>query len=91
MSKLQNLTLWKEVNKTITHGKRLDDLSKSVQHDITQPKLSVYPWRFYGDDKTLKRRFQTFLYSEYPWMRLFVSAVSLLSWGKGCSPFFLLS
>ena len=68
MSKLQNLTLWKEVNKTITHGKRLDDLSKSVQHDITQPKLSVYPWRFYGDDKTLKRRFQTFLYSEYPWI-----------------------
>ena len=23
-----------------------DDLSKSEQHDPTQPKLSVYPWRF---------------------------------------------
>jgi len=59
------------VNKTITHGKRFqnpDDLSKSEQHDITQPKLSVYPWRFYGDDKTLKRRFQAFFYSEYPWI-----------------------
>ena len=36
-----------------------DDLSKSKQHEPTQPKLSVYPWRFYGNDKTLKRRFQT--------------------------------
>ena len=36
-----------------------DDLSKSEQHDPTQPNLSVYPWRFYGSDKTLKRRFQT--------------------------------
>ena len=25
-----------------------DDLSKSEQHDPTQPKLSVFPWRFYG-------------------------------------------
>jgi len=45
-----------------------DDLSKSEQHDPTQPKLSVYSWRFYGDDKTLKRRFQTSFYSEYPWI-----------------------
>src|SRR6218665_1781015 len=65
MSKLQNLTLWKEVNKTITFP---GDLSKSEQHDPTQPKLSVYPWRFYGDDNTIKRRFQTSVYSEYPWI-----------------------
>src|SRR6218665_1137895 len=45
-----------------------DDLSKSEQHDPTQPKLSVCPWQFYGDDKTLKRRFQTSFYSEYPWI-----------------------
>ena len=47
-----------------------DDLSKSEQHDPTQPigLLSVYPWRFYGDDKTLKRRFQTSFYSEHPWI-----------------------
>jgi len=43
-----------------------DDLLKSEQHDPTQPKLSVYPWRLYEDDKTLKRRFQTSFYSEYP-------------------------
>src|SRR6218665_4187241 len=43
-----------------------DNLSKSEQHDPTQPKLSVYPWRFYGDDKTLESRFQTSSYSEYP-------------------------
>src|SRR6218665_1670062 len=43
-----------------------DDLSKSEQHDPTQPKLSAYLWRFYGDDKTLKCRFQTSFYSEYP-------------------------
>jgi len=36
-----------------------DDLSKSEQHDPAQLKLLVYPWRFYGDDETLKRRFQT--------------------------------
>jgi len=60
-----------------------DDLSKSEQHDPTQPKLSVYPWRFYGGDKTIKRRFQTSFYSEYRGlniqlkrMRLFVSAVA---------------
>jgi len=60
-----------------------DDLSKSEQHDPTQPKLSVYPWRFYGDDETLESRFQTSSYSEYPWikylikeMRLSVSAVA---------------
>jgi len=41
-----------------------DGLSKSEQHHPTQPKLSVYPWRFYGDDETLKRRFQTSFYSE---------------------------
>ena len=45
-----------------------DNLSKSEQHDPTQPKLSVYPWRFYGDDKTLESRFQTSLCSEYPWI-----------------------
>src|SRR6218665_523094 len=81
-----------------------NDLLKSEQHDPTQSKLSVYPWRFYGDNKTLKCRFQTSFYSEYPWieysikirglniqlkrMRLLVSAVSFLSWGKGNSPFF---
>jgi len=43
-----------------------DDLFKSEQHDQTQPKLSVYPWRLYEDDKTLIRRFQTSFYSEYP-------------------------
>jgi len=43
MSKLQNLTLWKEV--TITHGKHFQMImSKSAHHDPTQPKLSVYPW-----------------------------------------------
>src|SRR6218665_429661 len=41
-----------------------DDLSKSEQHDPTQTKLSVYPWRFYGDDETLECRFQTSFYSE---------------------------
>jgi len=45
----------------------LDDLSKSEQHDPTQPKLSVYLWRFYGDVKTLKRGFQTSFYFKYPW------------------------
>jgi hypothetical protein len=43
-----------------------DDLSKSEKQDPTQPKLSVYPWRFYGNDKILKRRFQTSFYSEFP-------------------------
>jgi len=28
-----------------------DDFSKSEQHDPTESKLSVYPWRFYEDDK----------------------------------------
>jgi len=64
MSKLHNLTLWKERGDQDNNAWQTfpDDLSKSEQHDrpITQPKLSVYPWRFYGDDKTLKRRFQTF-------------------------------
>ena len=45
-----------------------DDLSKSEKNDPTQPKLSVYPWRFYGSDKTMKRRFQTSFYSEFPWI-----------------------
>ena len=31
-----------------------DDLSKSEQHDPTQPKLSVYPWRLYGELEMLK-------------------------------------
>src|SRR6218665_2458578 len=99
MSKLQNLTLWIEVNKTITHGKRFQMIcQKSVGHDITQPKLSAYPWRFYGDDKTLKRRIQTFfilnirgLNIQLKRMRLLVSVVSFLSRGKVSSPFFLLS
>ena len=57
------------MNETITQWQTFpDDLSKSEQHDITQPKLSAYPWRFYGDDKTLKRRFQTCFYYEYPWI-----------------------
>src|SRR6218665_1138893 len=70
MSKLHNLTLWKERGDQDNNAwqKFPDDLSKSELHDITQPKLSVYPWRFYGDDKTLKRRFQTFFYSECPWI-----------------------
>src|SRR6218665_2308639 len=45
-----------------------DDLSKSEQHDPTHSKLSVYPWRFDGDDKTLKRRFQTSFHFEYLWI-----------------------
>src|SRR6218665_2024664 len=105
MSKLHNLTLWKERGEqdnnawqTFPESSIPDDLSKSEQHDITQPKLSVYPWRFYGDDKTLKRRFQEFfilnirgLNIQLKTMRLLVSAVSFLSWGKGSSPFSLLS
>jgi len=44
MSKLQNLTLCKEMNKTTRMANIFpDDLSKSEQHDPTQPKLSVYP------------------------------------------------
>ena len=39
---------------------------KREQHDPTQPTPLVYPWRFYGHDKTLKRRFQTSFYSVYP-------------------------
>src|SRR6218665_812287 len=59
--------------------------------------LSVYTWRSHGDDKTLKRRFQTSFYPENPWieysikyLQLFVSVVSFLSWGKRSSPFFYL-
>ena len=44
-----------------------DYLSRSQQRDPTQPKLSVYPWRFHGDNNTLKRRFETSFYSEYLW------------------------
>jgi len=60
-----------------------DDLSKSEQHDPTQSKLSLYPWQFYGDDKTLKHRG---LNIQLKRMRLFVSFVSFLSWGKGSFP-----
>src|SRR6218665_626637 len=86
MSKLQNFTSWKEVNKTITHGKHFQMIcQKSEQHDPTQPKLSVYSWRFYGDDKILKRRFQTSFYSEYPWIEYSIKHDAPVRF----SPFFL--
>ena len=48
MSKLHNLTLWKERGDQDNNAWQTfpDDLSKSEQHDrpIIQPKLSVYPW-----------------------------------------------
>ena len=76
MSKLHNLTLWKERGKQDNNAWQTftDDLSKVNNMIIislsrlTQLKLSVYPWQFYGDHKTLKRRFQAFFYSEYPWI-----------------------
>jgi len=52
MSKLQNLTFWGEQDNNAWQMFP-NDLSKSEQHDPTQSKLSVYPWRFYGDNKTL--------------------------------------
>src|SRR6218665_871459 len=103
MSKLHNLTLWKERGEQDNNAWQTfpADLSKSEQHDIgpiTQPKLSVYLWRFYGDDKTLKANFKHLfilnirgLNIQLKRMRLLVSAVSFLSWGKGSSLFFLLS
>src|SRR6218665_1653056 len=36
MSKLQNLTLWKEVNKTITHGKHFQMICQKV-YTMIQP------------------------------------------------------
>src|SRR6218665_3295134 len=70
MSKLYNLTSWKKRGEQDNNVWQTfpDDLPKSEQHDIAQLKLSVYPGRFYGDDKTLKRRVQAFVYSEYPWI-----------------------
>jgi len=63
MSKLKNFTSWKEVNKTINTWKTFPhDLSKTEQHDPTQPI------RLYGDDETLKCRFQTSFYSQYSWI-----------------------
>src|SRR6218665_1655654 len=69
--------------------------SKSEQHDPTQSKLSVYPWRFYGDDKALKRRFQTSFYSEYLWIEYSIKhdapvrfCCEFLFRGKGSFPFF---
>ena len=41
-----------------THGKRFRMICQKVS-SLSQLKLSVYPWRFYEDDKTLKRRFRT--------------------------------
>ena len=69
-----------------------DDLSKSKQHEPTQPKLSVYPWRFYGNDKTLKRRFQTSFHSEYPWIEYSIQQNAAFCfccrfWGNQSSPF----
>src|SRR6218665_2931702 len=99
ISKLQNLTSWKGMKKTITNGKHFqmicqNDLSKSEQDDPTQPKLSVYPWRFYGDDETLESRFQTSSYSEYPWIEYLIKEDAPICfccgfWGKGRSTFFL--
>ena len=66
MSKLQNLTLWKGEQDNNALQTFPDDLSKREQHDPSQPKLSVYSWQFYGDDETIKRRFQTSFYSKYP-------------------------
>jgi len=72
-----------------------DDFSKSEQHNPTQTKLSVYPWRFYRSDKTLKRRFQT---SSRPILNICELNIELkrmlsaaASGGKGRSAFFLLS
>jgi len=46
MSTLQNLTLWKEVNKTITHGKHFQMICQKVNNMI-QPSLSLaILWRY---------------------------------------------
>ena len=69
-----------------------DDLSKSEQHDPTQTKLSVYSWRFYGDDETLGGRIQASFYSEYPWIEYSVKENAPFwscwrFWGKECLNF----
>src|SRR6218665_458658 len=94
MSKLQNLTLWKEVNKKITHGKQFQMICQKVNNMI-QPSqnFQFIVDDFYGYIKTLKCRFQTPFHSKYPWIEYsvkedapFVSAVA--SGGKEGLHFF---
>src|SRR6218665_1925796 len=72
MWKLQNLTLWKEVNKTIKHGKHFQMICQRVNNMI-QPRQNFQ--FILGDD--LEGRFQTYFYSEYPWIEYSVKEDAL--------------
>src|SRR6218665_3026001 len=97
MSKLQNLTLWKEVNKKITHGKQFQMICQKVNNMI-QPSqnFQFIVDDFYGYIKTLKCRFQTPFHSKYPWIEYSVKEDAPFCfccrfWGKARSTFFLFS
>src|SRR6218665_1585964 len=78
MWKLQNLTLWKEVNKTIKHGKHFQMICQRVNNMI-QPRQNFQ--FILGDD--LEGRFQTYFYSEYPWIEYSVKEDALF-WSCWC-------
>src|SRR6218665_3545002 len=75
--KLQNLTLWKEVNKTIKHGKHFQMICQRVNNMI-QPRQNFQ--FILGDD--LEGRFQTSFYSEYPWIEYSVKEDALTASGE---------
>jgi len=68
------------------------DISKSGLHSPIQPKLNVYPWKYYGINKSVKRRFQSCFYAEFPWLEYSVQQDAAYCfccryWGKENSPF----
>ena len=83
-------------NSGINHAQPLqnfpEDISKGKLDVPVQPKLYEYPWRFFGMTISVKRRFQSCFFVEFPWMEYSVQQDACYCfccryWSKESSPF----
>src|SRR6218665_1979315 len=68
-----------------------EDISNSILHSPVQPKLHLYPWRYLGCTKSVKRRFQSSFFAEFSWLEYSVqqdaaNCFCCRYWGKESSP-----
>ena len=69
-----------------------EDISKGELDSPVQPKLHTYPWKYFGMNKSVKRRFQSSFFAEFPWLEYSVQQDAAYCfccryWSKESSPF----
>lgn len=82
-----------EQNKQSRHPNKFpEDISKGELDNPVQPKLYTYPWKYFGAKKSVKRRFQSCYFAEFPWLEYSVQQDAACCfccryWSKESSPF----